>query len=55
LAAGDRAWAGNTGSGGRALAAALGDVVQLPPIKRSLAAGLLKSRYVAAVLDRIST
>jgi Pyruvate/2-oxoacid:ferredoxin oxidoreductase delta subunit len=39
----------------RALAAVLGAVLRLPPVKRSLAAGLLKSRYVAAVLDRMST
>ena len=37
----------------RAMAAILGAVLALPPAKRSLAAGLLKSRYVAAALDRL--
>ena len=37
----------------RALAAVLGSILRLPPVQRSLAAGLLKSRYVAAVLDRL--
>ena len=37
----------------RALAAVLGAVLRLEPVKRALAANLLKSRYVAAVLDRL--
>ena len=37
----------------RALAAVLGAVLRLEPVKRSLAANLLNSRYVAAVLDRL--
>jgi ferredoxin len=36
----------------RALAAVLGAVLRLPPIKRSLAAGLLRSRYVQSMLER---
>ncbi|MCU0563079.1 MAG: 4Fe-4S binding protein [Desulfobacterales bacterium] len=37
----------------RALAAVLGSILRLEPVTRTLAAGLLKSRYVAAVLDRL--
>lgn len=36
----------------RALAAVLGAVLRLPPVKRSLAAGLLRSRYVQSMLER---
>ena len=39
----------------RALAAVLGAVLRLPPVKRTLAAGLLKSRYVSALIERFST
>jgi Pyruvate/2-oxoacid:ferredoxin oxidoreductase delta subunit len=39
----------------RALAAVLGVILRLSPIKRSLAVGLLQSRYVNAVIDRLST
>lgn len=38
----------------RALAAVLGVILRLPPVKRSLASILLQSRYVDAVIDRLS-
>jgi ferredoxin len=38
----------------RALASVLGVILRLPPVKRSLASILLQSRYVDAVIDRLS-
>ncbi|MCU0560719.1 MAG: 4Fe-4S dicluster domain-containing protein [Desulfobacterales bacterium] len=38
----------------RALAAVIGVILRLPPVKRSLASSLLKSRYLSAVIDRLS-
>ena len=38
----------------RALAAVLGVILRLPPVKRSLASSLLQSRYLSAVIDRLS-
>ncbi|NIA27772.1 MAG: 4Fe-4S dicluster domain-containing protein [Desulfobulbaceae bacterium] len=39
----------------RALAAVIGVILRLPPLKRALASRLLHSRYVEAVIDRFST
>jgi ferredoxin len=38
----------------RALAAVLGVILRLPPVKRSLASAMLQSRYVAALIDRLA-
>ncbi|GAB6097188.1 4Fe-4S dicluster domain-containing protein [Desulfatiferula olefinivorans] len=38
----------------RALAAVLGVILKLPPVKRALAAHLLQSRYVNALIDRLA-
>jgi hypothetical protein len=39
----------------RALAAVIGVILRLPPVQRSLASTLLQSRYLSAVIDRLST
>jgi ferredoxin len=38
----------------RALAAVIGVILRLPPVQRSLASTLLQSRYLSAVIDRLS-
>ena len=38
----------------RALAAVLGVVLRLPPVKRSAASSMLGSRYVESMIDRLS-
>jgi formate hydrogenlyase subunit 6/NADH:ubiquinone oxidoreductase subunit I len=38
----------------RALAAVLGAILKLPPLKRALASRLLQSRYLEAVIDRLA-
>jgi hypothetical protein len=37
----------------RALAAVLGVILNLPPVKRAMASRQLKSRYLEALLERV--
>lgn len=38
----------------RALAAVLGTILKLPPVKRTLASRLLQSRYLEAAISRLA-
>jgi hypothetical protein len=38
----------------RAMAAVLGVILGLPPVRRTTAASMLRSRYLEALIDRVS-